>query len=352
MKLLKQSLDLFLFFSCLICNPLAGRSVHRPKESWIPSISTHWLDGGKRRYTLTNAHLEAYPLFELFDNDYFYAHFLPNSTITYRSNTTASTTGEQLNKLIEHLLTEIAQHKKVYTHFSMLQKRDFNRRRACGSLIVKFKDYPFVLKLFMETPKSFVNQHCKGFVPMCFFYMGSGVNRHMTGFTRLKNLDQLNERIKQDSYWSQHIDTPRKWFWLPKKDRWIEIVGTNIGNKKKLVTKIPATYAVIADAINIERTLSFWSSEDKKLELELCNFFELAIDPHITNFIVEKETGKLVIIDTEHFPTIVGLRKSRPFYSYVGWLLHLSGKFFCDTMLRTKHDRKTLQQLPSYTHLT
>jgi hypothetical protein len=340
-----------LFLLILGLNSLQGRSIHRPKESWLPSISTCWL-GDNTRYTLTNSHLEEYPLFKLFDKNYFYAHLLPDASIPHRYDPQQKTTGTCLNELIEHLLTEVTQQKKTYTHFTMLQKRDFNRKRACGSLIVKFKDYPFVLKLFMETPKSFVNQHCKGFVPMCLFYMGSGANRHLTGFTRLKNLDLLNKRIATNPRWSQQIDTPRKWFWLPKQPRWFEITGKNIGEEKNLTTLIPSVYGVIADAIDIERTLSFWSSEDKKLELELCNFFELTVDPHITNFVVEKKTGKLVIIDTEHFPTIVGLRTSRPFDSYVGWLLHLSNKFLNDTMFQAKCDRKFLQHLPSYTHLT
>ena len=218
---------IYVFLVCIgVANITQTRNIFRQQESWIPAITTCWDHCPKKRYTLRAPNLEKYPLFEVFDKTSSDQHILPNNPIAYRYKPNTTIDGKTLSNQIEVLLKEIKQKKKVYTHFSILRKRDFNRHKMCGLLIVKFKDYPFVLKLFLETPQSFTNPHCKGFVPMCFFYLSpAGVNRHLTGFTRLKNLDVIHKKISSDPEWTSQITTPRKWFWLPKKSSWMRITG-------------------------------------------------------------------------------------------------------------------------------
>ncbi len=334
----------------VVCITLHARSVHRPQDPLLPTIQIK-IVGEKNYCTLKNGNLRQYPLFDVFDKQFFTEHLIPAQPINFRNNKDASVSGSQLSNLVEQLLDQIQHKKKEYEHFIILQDKNFNRRKACGLLIVKFKDYPFVVKLFIETPKSFINPWAKGFEPIFFFYMGGGVNRHLSGFTRIKNLEYIKHQLANNPDWNQRVDTPRKWFWLPKKSSWLEIVGTNIGGKAVQRTTIPAIYAIIADAIEPERTFSGMRTEDTNIALHLSNMLESNLDPHITNFIVEKNTHKIVIIDTEHFPTMVGLKKKRIFGSYIAWVMGLVEKCAKDMLFSTKKDRRLAQQSTSSQYL-
>ena len=79
--------------------------------------------------------------------------------------------------------------------------------------------------------------------------MGGGVNRHLSGFTRIKNAQAFKEFITKNPYWQSRVDMPRKWFWLPCNTRWITIAGANIGKYKQVSIDIPGTYCIVADAI-------------------------------------------------------------------------------------------------------
>ncbi len=331
-----------LLVSLCIATIIQGRSVHRPKDPSLPTITTSWQEDSQY-FTLADSHWEPYPLFSLFDRSFFNKRLLPTGTLSFRNNKTEHVTTVHLNTLIEQLLDEIKQQKKKYTHFTVLQKKDFNRRRGCGLIILKFNNYPFVLKFFIETPDSFINPWYKGREPVFFFYMGGGVNRHLTGLTRIKNLELINKKLKKNTYWNHRVSTPRKWYWLPKNSKWIHIQGKNIGNKKEQKTKIPGIYGIIADYIESDSALSLMNPYDRKTALTLCNDLGMIIDPHIQNFFVEKATKKLVIVDTEHFPTVVGFKEEKTFNNYFEWYLRLSAKFAKNFFFRTKDERKQAQ---------
>ena len=70
------------------------------------------------------------------------------------------------------------------------------------------------------------------------------------------------------------------------------------------------------------------------------------MDAHVDNLLLEKETGKIVVIDTEHFPTMVGLKEPITFDTYSSWYLQLSGKCFKDNFLRDKQLRREMQTKP------
>lgn len=329
----------------------SARSPFRPCDPTIPVI--HVSDSKKSKpCTLRDSHLEEYAIFKLYDDTYFNQHLLP-TTIQYRLSG-ETTTGSELSNLIEETLKEVAEKRKEFTHCSILQDRDFNRRKRCGLIVLKFNKHPFVIKLFLETAESFADPQCKGFIPSCLFYMGGGVTRHTSGFTRIKNAEYIRNIVAETPAWKDHIEIPRKWFWIPKNPEWLEITGHNIGGKQTLTTRIPAIYAIIADAIETERSFALSNYDDRSTALELCQLFHVAIDPHITNFMIDAQTKKIAIIDTEHFPTIVGLKTPYTFNGYTSWYMNLTAKCFQDMLTRSKGTRVSIQlegDPPAYKHL-
>lgn len=330
----KLAVVLFLIWS----NASVSRSLYRPIDPKMPVLHAKWVDGSTV-HTLKKYHLEEYALFQLFDKQYFESHMLPSYPITCRYDAEKCVHPLILEQLIEHLLAEISDGKKTFTYFTVLQSKDYNFKKGRGLLIVKFKDYPFVVKLFVETPDSFVSPFDKGMEPIFFFFMGGGVNRHLTGFTRIKNREIIAQKLAQ-SPWANQVDIPRKWHWIPKGTRWIEIEGINIGCKEHQKIQFPGTYCIIADAIEAERNLSLLDEHDKKMALDICNYMNLWIDPHMKNFMYEKDTKKFMIVDTEHFPSAVGLHEKVTFDSYSNWYLHLASKCWQNAFMQTKNKRR------------
>lgn len=324
----------------------------RQKRKKIPTIKTHWLNKpGAERYRLSNAHLGEYPTFGL-PMKAFNRYLVPNKGLTYYSHdqaTEQTVQGSMLNELIEQTIQELNEKKKVLTYATILQNKNFNRRQKCGLLVLQLNDYPFVVKLFRETPQTFVNPYNKGIEPICFFYMGNGANRHIAGLTRLKNRDLVAKKLAALPQWKNKVEVPRKWLWLPKDPEWIAIEGSHFeGKRKKLKTVLPGTYAIIADAAVSQKMPAFSTSKKKEIVMQLCNDLNTVIDPHFKNFIFTQNPDdqgfKIVIIDTEHFPTMVGLTERKQFKNHNDYYLYLVCKGFHDTYLQTKADRLALQK--------
>ncbi len=335
---MRKNIIIAFIGSFLLHSPATGRSIYRPVDPLMPEISVKWV-GDRNEYLLKKYHLEEYALFRIFDKEFFMQHILPDKPIVFRYDSKKTVSRKELTDLIDELILEIKQGKHSFTHFTILQSKDYNYKKGNGLLIVKFNDYPFVVKLFVETPDSFVSPFDKGLEPIFFFFMAGGVNRHLTGFTRLKNREIIQNRLAQ-SPWAHDIDIPRKWHWVPQNTRWIEIKGKNIGNIKERSIQFPGTYCIIADAIEAERNLSLLDARDKKRAMDLCNYLDIWIDPHMKNFMIEKGSGKFVIVDTEHFPSVVGLREKISFSSYSDWYLYLAGKCWRNAFMQNKHERR------------
>ncbi len=79
---------------------------------------------------------------------------------------------------------------------------------------------------------------------------------------------------------------------------------------------------------------------DTKLAMDLCNFLDQLIDAHIDNFLIEQETKKIVIVDTEHFPTLIGMKEKFKINSYFDYYSSLSWKCLQKSYLLTKRERK------------
>lgn len=340
-----MSLIYVVFIAINIFFPIHGRSILRKTDPCMPEIITKWSDENKT-YRLRDYHLEEHALFTKFNHEHFMSHQLPRGPIIYRYDKNKSVDGEQLHKLAQHLLTEIYSHKKEYTHFKILKNSEFNIRAASGTAILKYKKYPFVLKLFIKTPETFVRPFSEGFVPSCFFIMAGGINPYLCGFTRIKNLEIIKEKIDNDPYWSKIIDLPRKWFWMPTNNRWFILTGKNIGNKPVQSVKLPSVYAIIADAIKSKKTLSLLNKRERKLAIQFSNYLDNCIDAHVDNFMIEKGTNKVILVDTEHFPTKVGLKSAIKYSTYASWYCQLAWKCFTDKFTHHRSYRENLQKNP------
>lgn len=336
-----KKLSIFIIWA--ICDPLYARSTLRPIDPTIPRLTAQWHDSQKEIYTITDSHLEEYPLFVVYNEDYFNRYRLPVTEIPYRYDEKKNVTGACLEKLIENLIIEIQEGKRKYTDFILLQDKDFNHKKAAGLAVFRFKQYPFILKLFIETPKSFVSPWMKGILPVWFFYMAGGGNRHITGLTRIQNKNAIKSKLQTIPKWATFVDAPEKWFWTPKNEKWIKLTGYNISGKESITALIPGTYAIIAEAIEPSQEKTIFDRHRRKIALELCNTLDLFIDPHIDNFMIEKGSNKLIIIDTEHFPTLVGLKEKASYKTYVRWYLGLMQKATYDIFFRDKKARKDAQ---------
>ncbi|HSC24861.1 MAG TPA: hypothetical protein VLB80_01420 [Candidatus Babeliales bacterium] len=344
MKKVIISIFAFLIFS----SDIIGRSHFRKKDKDIPKITIGWKNS-KKKISRTNWAYKAYPMFTVFNHEYFYKNILPNDVINYTNKQNEFVDCQTLNNIIEKLLKEVKKQKRQYTHFDILKNSNFNHKKQCGLLILKFKNYPFVLKLFMETPTSFIDPYCKGFENQFFFYMSGGMNRHIAGLTRIRNLELVKNQIDNSTRWKNKVITPRKWYWIPKKHRFIQINGYNIGGEKKEIsTLMPSVYAIIADAIDTTEDAPLLSSQQKsELIMELCMDLHLFVDPHADNFVIKYQPKindyYISIVDTEHFPSIVGLQEEPFFNNHLEWYLYLGAKYFQDAFLQTKNDRREAQ---------
>ncbi len=337
---MKKNIIVIAFIGIFLWKNLESRSIYRPLDPLVPEISVKWV-GDSKPYILRKYHLEDV-LFKLFDKDFFMQHLVPEGNLSYRSQPQKTVASKQLTSLIDNLVSEIKQGKKTFSNFTILQSKDYNFTKETGLLVVKFNDYPFVVKLFLERPDSFVSPFSKGFEPIFFFFMAGGINRHLAGFTRIKNREIIMARLA-NSPWAGIVDIPRKWHYIPSQSQWIEIKGKNIGTTKEQSITFPGTYCIMADAIVAERNLSILNAADKKQVMDLCNYLNIWIDPHLTNFMIEKDQ-KLVIVDTEHFPSFVGLREKISFSSYSDWYLYLAGKCCRNVFLQNKWERRHPQK--------
>ena len=364
------SLGYFLLLNVVAIMCAHARSPYRPIDPKDPMITVYWQDDPLIKYEFHESHLQE-AMFKLFNKEYLLKRLLPQGPINFRYNTSKTVTGDTLSALVEEVIIEIKNLKKRqkkihFKNFTILKKRDVNKCNHTGLFVLKFKDYPFVLKLFIETPEGIIHPNDKGFEPICFYYL-SGLSRHFNGGPRIENLERSQHIIQNDPYWSTRVDFPRKWFWLPKDPRWITIEGKNIGTNKEITTTIPGVYACICDEIQWERPFTLKNSADRIKAMNLSNRLGQHIDSHIENFgeEIDKETNdfeegidlpkntipthkpkKIVPIDFEDFITAVGIEENLQCKNYFEWYMHLTRKMLKRLLFQNKKERRAAQYKP------
>lgn len=324
---------------------LAQRSIHRPYHPEA-TLVTYWKDDPSKKWRLRDWHLEPYPVFHSFDRAFFEEHQLPEGPIPFRYGPECAVCGSTLMQLAEEFAAELMSHnrkKSTYKNVTILKKRDFNPITACGLIIARFNDYPFVIKLFIESPQMFVKPFSKGIEPCFIYILGGGINRYLSGFVRLKNLEKINDMIQASPKWRDRVDTPRKWFWQPQNNRWFIVEGHHMGKNGFETMEVPSVYGIICDAIDVERPLSIGVAEDRHIGMDLARYLGNRIDPHIPNLVFERWTGKVVIIDTEHFALQVGLKRKTDWKSYGSYFGKLMQKCMQNKYGKSKVERRALQ---------
>lgn len=329
------------------------RSIHRPYDPDIPTIVTHWQQSSLK-YTLRSWYLEKSALFQTYDPIFFEEHLLPNGPIQYRYQPDVTVSGATLDALLNKFIEELQStfHKrKSFTDFVVIKDRDYNYKTHSGVIIIEFKKYPFVVKLFMETPATFVQPFSKGFEPSCLFVMGGGVNRYLSGFTRIKNLVAIKKRVDSDPYWKDQVDFPCKWFWKPQKIEYFTLTGYNFGPQRETLSiRLPSIYGIFCEKINYAKSFHLINKKQRERAIKFSEFLENRIDRNIGNFVLEKKRNSteqflMVLVDSEHFPTMVGIReKSSYCNSYISWYNQLMSKCFHNLFFRTKQERRNIQQ--------
>ena len=289
---------------------LYSRSIYRLTSAKIPSIAIY-NEEKKLCTTISDSHLEFYPQFA-FTIDALKKYRMP-SMISYLNNRSRFLTKQYFNTMIETFMKELRSHQKQFSYFTILKSTNFNFHQCCGLLILKCNHHPFIVKLFIERPETYFSPYCKGIESVAFFYMSGGANRHISGMSRLLNLDYVKKKLHTFDTWKHIITFPRKWLWLPEKERYMYLVGTHIGNKKIVTNKIPEVFALIMDEIPCTDTANITKAEKKKVIIDICNDFNSFLHAYYDNFIFKKSNNvpfTITIIDTEHFPTMVGFTKN------------------------------------------
>ncbi len=332
----------FLSIFCVLHALFGGRSVHRYCVSAMPRINV-WSSEDATEYVLIDHNLRPVPLMHAFDETHFIQHLWPSGTILFRS-THGAVSSATIDQLIHELIDEITRKEKKYRNFRILKASNFIRHKRSGLLILKFKDYPFILKLFIDLPSEFINPYAKGFEATNFFIAG-GAMRHTLGFTRIKTLEYVQNAIENNDHWRDRFSMPRKWFWLPKKPIWLYVRLFNLGDHERVV-RMPAVYGVIADELfrDPHKTPDYYEL------MAFSKFVEHRIDPHTKNFFIERNTGKIALVDTELFPMILGFTEcisGRD--SHLKWYLYLAGKYLREKMGATRSARLLrCRQVTSY----
>jgi hypothetical protein len=321
---LKQLISIRIIFFFVICTA----SIYGKRNANMPRIQVGW-QGQRCAYTLKDNHLRAWPLFKLFDRAALQQYLLPQH-LSYRYHDERCVEASVLVDLLQMLICQVQQGKQELDNFTILCDKSFNKKIKTGTLVVRFNDYPFVVKLFIENPYSFIHPLFKGIDEYILFLIGGGVTRHMMGFTRLSNMHHIHERLSNDSYWKEKADVPRKWLWIPENVQQLEIVGINCGQVESQHMLVPSIYCIIADAIDSQKSLSCFNvlEQERKLIMDLFNYLDMRIDPNFDNFMVEKETNKIIIIDTEHWPTLIGLTYKPCINNYFAYGFFLVKHFF------------------------
>lgn len=345
---------LLVLIATIYVSFLTGRSPHRELNPTIPYITVTasnqnyadmWTKKSSKKkrkknkeYKLQSQHLRIKTLKKPFGNSNFKKYALPSGYIKYRKEN-LFVHSNIIKEQNEKVLDEIAAGKKTFTHFTVLKDSDFNYSNLSGLIILKYKNYPFVLKLFIEHPHTFVTPFDKGFSASGLFVL-NGNMRHLSGFTRIHNLEAARKALSKDPEYRYYLDFPRKWYWIPKSQPYLTINWHDDYNQHHETIKIPGIYGIVCDFIEADKKIQQQEIHTlRQISIDVGNYLHNILDSHVDNFVPEKNSNKIVIIDTEHFPTMVGLEKEMSANGYIQWYIELGIKYIKTAFLRTKQKR-------------
>lgn len=350
MKLCTSPLTILAAWYLVIAIELSAHSPLHHTYSLKPTIVTHYDDPKAEQYVGRSDYYEPWAHFTRYDEHYLNEHALPNGTIPPRYKQGKPVSGAEIRKRFNEATAEIFKARKriPFKGITILKDRDWNYPHASGLIIFKFNDLPFVIKLYRETPQTYVSPLSKGLEPALFWVMSGGINRYQLGFTRIKNGITVQQMLQQDPVWAHKVTLPREWYLVPDDVPYFIIEGYNMGCDKSFSIRVPSMYAIVCDWIEQERAFLMSNPTDRQTAMDIARILKNRIDPNIKNFIIEKNTGLIAIIDTEHFASVVGLRENIDFRNYWNWYTRLAGEFLkrgFATTLPARH-RIRCEELP------
>lgn len=343
----QKSFLTILLVSCTF-QSILSRNPRRPQDTTIPKIMVSstdpeyaqtWAslksiyDETKTHYSLQQRFLRFKPIKNGFNQKYFDEHLIPQEIIQFR-NSSGSVSGATLSNLAQELLEQIKVGQRKFPNFSILKDKDFNYQTLSGLIIVKFNNYPFVLKLSIEHPHTMVQPFSKSIEATGIFVIGGNL-RHLSNFTRIPNLERIKIMLSYNPFYLHCLKFPRKWFWKPEKIHDLKIIWECNGQKETIF--LPSVYATISDFIETEPNQP--QSDLNKLSMKIATDTGFLIDPHSGNIVIEKGTHNYVLLDSEDFRMMVGLDRSMKAKKYICWYIELLCNSIQTMLFRTKDVR-------------
>lgn len=301
------------------------------EKTWAARKSSYLSD--KSHYVLRNNFLQLKPIMHGFNQEFFTANYLPNDIITFRDKT-GIVSSEILSNLASEVVEEIKVGQRHFTHFKILKDKDFNYDTLSGLIILKYKDYPFVIKISIEHPHSIVQPFSKSIEATGIFVVGGNL-RHLSNFTRISNLQKIKHMLSYNPFYLQCMDFPRKWYWAPKDIYQLKIEWHWRDTTETVY--LPSIYATISDFIYTEEQQP--QNELNKLSMKVTTDVGFLIDPHAGNILIEQGTRKYVLLDTEDFRLMTGLNANMNATKYVGWYIELVNNALKSLYGRSKKER-------------
>lgn len=341
---------IFLSFLTLLSMTLQARNPRRTPTQNTPEITVfasnptihqEWnksfnaQTNTDNKYKLASGFLRLKPIKHGFDPAFFQEHYLPQDKITFRAEN-GVIEGAVLSKLANELIEEIKKGQKTFTHFNILKNSGFNYNTLSGLIVLKYKDYPFVIKVSIEHPHTIISPYSKSYEASGIFLMGGNL-RHLSNFTRIPNLEHIKQLLCYNPFYLYNVDFPRKWYWKPDHSYDLEITW-KCGNQKEKIL-LPSIYAVISDFIYTEENQP--THELNKLSMKVATDVGFLIDPHAGNILIEKNSRKYVLLDTEDFRLMTGLDTPMNAKKYIGWYVELVTRALKNCLFKTKQERIT-----------
>lgn len=318
-----DNFSLSILFLCVLTPTVVD--AHSPNcKHKLPEIAVQWTDNAAEQYAAKAEYFRP-EVFSMFDPAFVQEHLLPMGEITSR-NGRSTMQGSQLSDEIEQTITELRSGKRNLTYFTLIKDKEYHWKHFAGLIVLKSRNHPYVVKLFTENPATFLDAKAKGMQHAAMSRMSGGGNRYLAGFLRLKNLEQARQ-IASTVELPMVLDFPRKWYWLPTHNQTMTVMGRGFGSAKddSYSMQLPSVYAIVADWIETDVPLSYMRTKHRVDILNICHKFNFEIDPNIKNYRIEKGTNKLVLIDTEHYRSLLALNANIPTNSYVTMHLYVAG---------------------------
>ncbi|HSW75839.1 MAG TPA: hypothetical protein VLG50_02250 [Candidatus Saccharimonadales bacterium] len=339
----------FIFYFLIVQSySLESRNIRRPLDTSVPIITVTATDPElqkswnivaknptpeKKEYRLKSNFLQLRPIKKGFNQEFFKEAYLPSGVLVFRDKSGFVNTSI-LSQLANELVEEIKTGHQKFTHFDILKDRDFNYTTLSGLIVAKYKDYPFVIKLSIEHPHTMVQPFSKSFETDFIFILGGNL-RHLSNFTRIENLKNIKSILRYNPAFVDSIDFPRKWYWKPNVSHDLKIIWSCNGVTDEMY--LPSVYATISDFIKTDKIQP--QQELNKIAMKVAIDTGFLIDPHAGNFVIEQDTGGVVLLDTENFRMMTGIDQCMKAKKYFAWYVELANNCLYKYFMRSKQER-------------